>query len=465
MSNDSAAIDVVVLAAGKGTRMRSGIPKVLHPIAHQSMLGHVLDVVDSLRSTPAPVNLHVVYGHGGDQVRETFSERDCNWVLQKQQLGTGHAVNQAMPSIEDDSLVLVLCGDVPLIMGSTLRELISVSSANSVGLLTVEVDNPTGYGRILRDDSGSVLGIVEEKDASDTEKLVTETNTGILVAPSKQLRKWLSSLKNDNAQGELYLTDVIGMAVREGVLVNTVHPQSSAEVMGINNKIQLAAAEREYQNRQAVDLMVSGATLRDPARVDVRGTVELGQDVCIDVNVVFSGAVTLGSNVSIGQNCVISDASIGDNVVIKANSVVENAIVGAGSVVGPFARLRPQTVLGEDVSIGNFVEVKKSTFGDRSKAGHLSYVGDATIGAEVNIGAGVITCNYDGLSKHKTIIGDGAFVGSNCELIAPVSVGENATVGAGTTLVDDAPGGQLSLSRPEQVTLSEWIRPKDRKNV
>lgn len=455
-------IDVVVLAAGKGTRMRSALPKVLHPVADRPMLGHVLRVIDVLAKNHTTISTHVVYGHGGDQVRETFPDVNVNWVLQSEQRGTGHAVQQAMPHIADDSRVLVLCGDVPLLLSSTVTNLLGAGSSSTVSLLTVDVADPSGYGRIIRDACGAVTGIVEEKDADEQQKKITETNTGILVAPAKFLRSWLSMLRDDNAQGELYLTDIIELAVADGIPIHTVNPVDEFEVMGINNKLQLAEAERVYQRRQVESLMVSGATLRDPKRLDIRGEVTVGQDVEIDVNVVLSGKVTIGSNVTIGPNCVIIDSTIGDNAIIHPNSMLEDAVVGSECSVGPYARLRPQTILAGGARIGNFVEVKKSTIGEGSKANHLAYIGDAEVGDYANIGAGVITCNYDGANKHKTVVGDGAFVGSNCELVAPVTIGPDATIGAGTTLVDDAPAGQLTLSRVEQKTLKGWVRPINR---
>ena len=453
------SLSVVILAAGQGTRMRSDLPKVLHPLADKPLLQHVIETAQSLDGA----DIHVVYGHGGDRVPETLGHMNVDWIKQDQQLGTGHAVAQAMPHIAPDHLVLVLYGDVPLIAKDTLEHLISVADGG-FGLLTVSLDDPTGYGRIVRDDDGKVVRIVEHKDADDAVRQIREVNTGILVVPRARLSDWLERLDNDNVQGEYYLTDVIAMAVSEGMAVNTVSPAFLYEVLGVNNKKQLAELERHYQRRCADALMLSGVTLRDPSRLDIRGDVNAGRDVTIDINVVLEGRVELGDRVSVGPHCVIRNCQIGDGVTILAHSMIEDAVVGADSRIGPFARIRPGTVLSEDVHIGNFVEVKNASVGAGSKVNHLSYVGDARIGSGVNIGAGTITCNYDGANKHLTEIGDNVFVGSDTQLVAPVKVGDGATIGAGTTVTRDVPPNILTLSRPQQAFITGWRRPtkKDR---
>ena len=434
--------------------MRSDLPKVLHPLAQKPLLQHVIETARSLDGG----GIHVVYGHGGNRVPEALRHMNVDWVQQDRQLGTGHAVAQAMPHIPPEHQVLVLYGDVPLIAKSTLDHLISVA-AGGFGLLTVSLDDPTGYGRIVRNNDGQVVRIVEHKDADDRVRSIQEVNTGILVAPRAHLGAWLERLDNDNVQGEYYLTDVIAMAVGDGVAVNTASPAEVCEVLGVNNKKQLAELERYYQRKRADDLMTRGATLLDPARLDVRGDVSCGRDVVIDINVVLEGEVELGDRVSIGPNCLIRNSRIGDDATLLANSVVENAVVGAGSRIGPFARIRPDTVLSEGVHIGNFVEVKKASVGAGSKVNHLSYVGDAEVGAGVNIGAGTITCNYDGAHKHRTEIGDNVFVGSDTQLVAPVKVGDGATIGAGTTVTRDVPPNVLTLSRPRQEFINGWRRP------
>ena len=451
----SAKLHIIILAAGQGTRMKSDLPKVLHPLAHKPLLQHVLDVAQGLQAD----HIHVVYGHGGEAVKNRFPEYGVNWVLQDQQLGTGHAVEQVMPALPDQQQVLILYGDVPLIQKATLSKLIDASAAGCLGLLTAVLPVPTGYGRIIRDANGAVKKIVEEKDASTQQKQLTEINTGMLALNSSQLKKWLSQLENNNAQGEFYLTDVIGMAAAEGVTINTVNPATLAEIEGVNNKMQLAQLERVYQMQQAEQLMQQGVTLRDPARIDVRGDLEVGRDVCIDVNVIFEGKVKLGNGVTIGPNNMIKDSVLADNVTVHANSIVDNANIGAGSEIGPFARVRPGTQLAENVKVGNFVEIKKSTIGAGSKINHLSYVGDTTMGKNVNVGAGTITCNYDGANKHQTVIGDNVFIGSDTQLVAPVEIGANATIGAGSTITHDAPKGELTLSRSPQKTRNGWKRP------
>lgn len=449
-------ITTIILAAGKGTRMRSELPKVMHKIAGKSLLEHVYQT-----SKQIPGNaIKVVIGHGADFIREKLSYLDVCWVEQLEQLGTGHAVQQAAGQIGDDDIVLVVYGDVPLLKFSTLQNLLGLSSQESLALLTVNLDNPTGYGRIIRDGNGRVQKIVEQKDATPLELAITEVNTGIMAVNGQKLKKWLAQLGNNNAQGEYYLTDVVAMAAIDGVLVSTCQPQTGNEVLGVNNRLQLSGLERLFQQGQAEMLMEQGVTLRDPLRFDLRGTItQLGQDIEIDVNVILEGEIKLGNNVSIGANTQIKNAVIGDNVEIFANCVIEDAVVGANSRIGPFARLRPGTVLAKEAHIGNFVELKNAIVAENSKINHLSYIGDANVGSHVNIGAGTITCNYDGVNKSRTVIGDGAFIGSNSQLVAPVTVGANATIGAGSTITKDCPDNQLTLARSKQVTLSGWQRP------
>ncbi len=443
----------IILAAGKGTRMNSSKPKVLQMLADKTLLGHVLMQAQQLCS-----QVHVVYGFGGDQVKQSINNDSINWVEQAQQLGTGHAVAQAMPNINDDSICLVLYGDVPLIQQSTLKDLITRAQKSGVALLSVILDNPTGYGRIIRQND-QIQAIVEQKDANDEQLTICEVNTGIMAVDSGLLKTYLNDLNSNNAQGELYLTDIIEMAVSDGKTIASVITQNEFEVAGVNDKVQLAELERTFQKNQATQFMQQGLTLKDPARFDCRGSLSFGQDCEIDVNVVIEGKVTLGDNTTIAPNCIIKNTTIGSNVSILPNSVIEDAIIGDGASIGPFARIRPQANIGENAKIGNFVEVKKSTIGKGSKISHLSYVGDTTMGADVNIGAGVITCNYDGANKHQTTIEDGAFVGSDTQLIAPVTIGKNATVGAGSTITKDVPEDQLGLSRSKQTTLKNWQRP------
>lgn len=448
-------LSIVILAAGKGTRMRSALPKVLHPVGERALLEHVIDTAKGLGAE----EICVVYGHGGEIVPQTLAACNVNWVLQDQQLGTGHAVAQALPHIKTGNDVLVLYGDVPLTAQHTLTQLMAEYQRTGFGLLTVTLDDPTGYGRIVRDGAAKVASIVEHKDASSDELAICEVNTGILAASRDKLEAWLSNLNNNNAQGEYYLTDAIAMAVKDGLEVATSQPDAEYEVLGVNNKRQLAILERHYQQLKAESLMDAGVTLRDPARIDVRGNLECGQDVEIDVNVVFEGVVTIGEGTKIGANCVIRNSTIGAGVTILENTVIDQAIVGNDSKVGPFARLRPETELATATHIGNFVEIKKAQIGHGSKVNHLSYVGDASVGKNVNIGAGTITCNYDGANKYLTEIGNDVFVGSDTQLIAPVKVGDGATIGAGSTITKEVASGVLALSRSKQTTIENWQRP------
>jgi len=448
-------MEVIVLAAGQGKRMRSVLPKVLQPLAAKPMLGHVLDTARVLEAR----RIVVVYGHGGEVVREALDAPDLAWARQDPPQGTGHAVQQAMPLVEDGDIALILYGDVPLIGVPTLQRLMAAASDRQLALLTVNMDDPTGYGRIIRNDAGKVTCIVEEKDASPEQRQVREVNTGILAAPVERLRGWLGNLKNDNAQGEYYLTDIIAMAVADGLDVVTTQPDAFEETLGVNNKTQLAELERIHQRNVARGLTDAGVTVIDPARIDVRGTLTCGRDVEIDVNCIFEGKVELADGVRVGANCVIRNATIGAGTKIAPFSHIEDTTMGAACAIGPYARTRPGTVLGEDVHLGNFVEVKNSVIANHSKANHLAYVGDADIGQRVNVGAGTITCNYDGANKFRTIIEDDVFIGSDTQLVAPVRVGKGATLGAGTTLSKDAPAGELTVSRAKQVSIPGWKRP------
>ncbi|MFZ1892005.1 MAG: bifunctional UDP-N-acetylglucosamine diphosphorylase/glucosamine-1-phosphate N-acetyltransferase GlmU [Formosimonas sp.] len=447
-------MNVVVLAAGKGTRMRSKLPKVLHPLAGKALLHHVLDAARALDAA----QLCIVVGHEAEQVRAASAASDVVFVEQMPQLGTGHALQLAAPHLNDAHPTLVLYGDVPLTHVDTLQRLLSAAQ-KGVALLTVNLQDPSGYGRIVRDEAGAVLKNVEHKDATEAERLIQEVNTGVLIAPTLLLKKWLSQLSNDNAQGEYYLTDVIGMAVNDGVPVNTAQPEHAWETLGVNSKAQLAELEAVLRSNVAHALLDAGVTLADPARIDVRGELVCGMDVSIDVGCVFEGRVVLGDDVCIAPNCVIRNAHIAAGTKVAAFSHIDGANIGARASIGPFARLRPEAVLADGAHIGNFVEIKKSTVGTGSKVSHLSYIGDSTIGAGVNIGAGVITCNYDGVNKFQTVIGDGAFIGSDTQLIAPVTVGAGATIGAGSTITKNAPAGELTFSRPKQMTLTGWQRP------
>lgn len=453
----SRPLQVVILAAGQGTRMRSGLPKVLHPIAGQAMVCHVIAAAAALNSQKTVA----VVGHGAAVVESALADTGVQFVLQSPQLGTGHAVQMALPALQSlpaDGQLLILYGDVPLIQPATLKALLQ-AAGDGVGLVTQHLDNPTGYGRIVRDGTGKVLCNVEEKDATDEQRKITEINTGILCLPAKHLAGWLGALSNQNAQGEYYLTDLLGMAVQAGVPVHTVNPQHDWEVAGVNSKVQLAVLERVWQRHQAEQLMIEGVRLADPARIDVRGTLTCGRDVGIDVGCVFEGTVVLEEGVQIGPYCVLRDVTVKAGARIDAFSHLNQAEVGPDAVVGPYARLRPGSTLGAGAHVGNFVELKNTQLGAGSKANHLAYVGDATVGERVNIGAGTITCNYDGVNKHRTVIEDDAFIGSDTQLVAPVTVGRGATLGAGTTLTKDAPADTLTVSRPKQLSLTGWQRP------
>lgn len=452
------SFSAVILAAGKGTRMYSDLPKVLHTLAGKPMVKHVIDTCSGIGAN----NIHLVYGHGGDQMKAELASEQVNWVLQAEQLGTGHAVNQACPDLAEDEKVLILYGDVPLISPETLENLLDAQPEGGIALLTVVLDDPTGYGRIIRR-NGPVVAIVEQKDASEEQKLIKEINTGVMVANGGDLKRWLAELKNDNAQGEYYLTDIIAIAHNEGRAVEAVHPVKAIEVEGVNNRIQLAKLERAFQAMQAERLLEQGVMLRDPARFDLRGELQCGRDVEIDVNVIIEGSVTLGDNVVVGAGSVLKDCEIDDNTLIRPYSVIEGATVGEDCTVGPFTRLRPGAELVGDSHVGNFVEMKKARLGKGSKANHLTYLGDAEIGDRVNIGAGTITCNYDGANKFKTEIEDDVFVGSDTQLIAPVKVAKGATIGAGATINRDIGEGELVITRAPARTIKGWKRPVKKK--
>lgn len=448
------SLNVVILAAGKGTRMRSDLPKVLHSVAHKPMVQHVIDTAHELNAD----KINLVYGYGGELLKNKLGEQPLNFVLQAEQLGTGHAVAQAIDHINDDDTVLVLYGDVPLTRKETLEALLAARQPDGVAVLTVHLDNPTGYGRMVRE-GGKVVGIVEQKDASPEQLKINEINSGIMALPGKRLKAWLGRLENNNAQGEFYLTDVIAMAHADGVAIDTAHPANPIETEGANNRVQLAALERAYQARRAEELMLAGANLRDPARIDIRGDVTVGMDVMIDVNVIFEGTVKLGNNVTIGAGAILIDCEIADNADIKPYSIIEGAKLGDSASAGPFARLRPGAELHKDAHIGNFVEMKKAVLGEGSKAGHLAYLGDAEIGKGVNIGAGTITCNYDGANKHLTVIEDDVFVGSDTQLVAPVVIRKGATLGAGSTVTHEVGENELVITRVKQRHIQGWQRP------
>lgn len=452
------SVQVVILAAGQGKRMHSNLPKVLHPIAGKALAQHVIDTARQLD----PERLIVVYGHGGDVVRATLKADDLLWAEQAQQLGTGHAVAQAVSQLGTAEQTLVLYGDVPLTRIETLNGLLQ-AARNGLGVLTVDLSDPTGYGRIVRNAAGEVQSIVEQKDASEAEKQIREINTGIMAIPTAKLANWLGQLKNNNAQGEYYLTDIVALAVAEGVPVHTAQPAAEWEVLGVNSKVQLAELERQHQLNIADSLLVAGVRLADPARIDVRGRLQHGRDVSIDVGCVFEGDVELADAVEVGPYCVLKNVKVGAGTRIAAFCHFEDAVIGPDGVLGPYARLRPGTELGPEVHIGNFVEVKKSKIAAQSKANHLAYIGDAVIGERVNVGAGTITCNYDGANKHLTVIEDDVFVGSDTQLVAPVTVGKGSTLGAGTTLTKDAPAGSLVVTRAKTTVISDWVRPVKKK--
>ena len=451
-----APLHVVILAAGQGKRMRSSLPKVLHLLAGRALLSYAVEAANGLGAA----RVHVVHGYAGGVVREAMSGADVEWVAQPEQLGTGHALAQAMPGIPDDATVLVLNGDVPLVNCTTLHETATLAGGSGMALVTAVVDDPSGYGRIVRDRDGHVRGIVEEEDASEEQRNIAEIYAGILAARAGKLRGWLRGLGRDNAQGEYFLTDVVAGAVEEGLSVRTVPPEAVEEVLGVNDRVQLATLERYYQRRVAETLMREGATLADPSRIDIRGRVRTGSDVFVDVNVVFEGEVVLGDRVSIGPGCVIKDTVIERDTEVRAHCVIEGAQIGVACQIGPFARLRAAARLSREARIGNFVEVKNATVGEGSKASHLTYIGDSRIGRDVNVGAGVVTCNYDGAHKHTTVIGDNAFIGSGVMLVAPVTVHAGATIGAGSTISKDAPPDALTLTRGPQRTFEGWKRPR-----
>ena len=448
-------IDAIILAAGQGTRMKSNKAKVLHQLGGKSLLQHVIDAIN-----PLTTSINIVIGNDAELVKNSINSHSINWVVQKKQLGTGHAVQQIKTGINDKSTCIILYGDVPLISTNTIKSLIAQSQLTGFSILSVILDDPSGYGRIVRDKNKLIQAIIEHKDADDDKQKINEINTGIMAIKGSLLKKYINQLEPNNKQGELYLTDIVEIAVSDNVTISSLVCDNVSEVMGINNKNQLAEAERIYQQKQAKDLMSKGLTIKDPSRFDCRGNLIFGKDCSVDINVVFEGENELGENVLIAPNCIIKNAKIGDHAEIKANSIIENSIIGSHSTVGPFARVRPETKVGNYAKIGNFVEVKKSTIGDKSKVPHLSYVGDSSIGQDVNISAGVITCNYDGANKHQTIIEDGAFIGSDTQLIAPITVGKNATIGAGSTITQDAPSEKLTLSRKKQKTIDNWKRKK-----
>ena len=446
--------NAIILAAGQGKRMKSQTSKVLHKVGNKYLLQHVVDVAKNHVE-----KMNIIVGRNSQSVKSAITESKINWVLQEKQLGTGHAVKQAIPFIEENSICLILYADVPLLQSKTIEELIKKARTTGFSLLSVVLNDPFGYGRIIRDTNGLIKSIVEQKDASETDLKIKEINTGIMALNGSLLKKYLNELKTNNAQGEFYLTDIVEIAVKDNVNIASFICESADEVMGINDKKQLSQAERLYQMKQAENFMSSGLTLMDPSRFDCRGNLKFGDDCTIDINVVFEGDNVLGNNVLISPNCIIKDSKIGDNAVILPNSIIENSTIGSSTSIGPFARIRPDTTIGNHSKVGNFVEIKKSSVSNNSKISHLSYVGDSKIGSDVNIGAGVITCNYDGSNKHRTEIKDGAFIGSNSQLVAPVSIGKNATIGAGSTITQNAPDNKLTLSRNKQSTIDKWKRP------
>ncbi|MCG9510776.1 bifunctional UDP-N-acetylglucosamine diphosphorylase/glucosamine-1-phosphate N-acetyltransferase GlmU [Acinetobacter pittii] len=446
---------VIILAAGKGTRMRSQLPKVLQPLAGRPLLGHVIQTAKKIHAE----NIITIYGHGGDHVKQTFAQEKIQWVEQAEQLGTGHAVQMTLPVLPKDGISLILYGDVPLVRQTTLEQLVEVSSKTGIGMITLHVDNPTGYGRIVRQE-GKIQAIVEHKDATEAQRQIQEINTGIYCVSNAKLHEWLPKLSNENAQGEYYLTDIVAMAVADGLEIASIQPELAFEVEGVNDRLQLAALEREFQQQQAKELMQQGVTFADPARFDLRGNVKVGHDVRIDVNVIIEGDCELGDFVEIGAGCILKNTKIAAGTKVQAYSVFDGAVVGENAQIGPFARLRPGAKLANEVHIGNFVEVKNTTIGLGSKANHFTYLGDAEIGAESNIGAGTITCNYDGANKHKTTIGDAVFIGSNSSLVAPVTIGNGATVGAGSVITKDVAEQSLSFERAQQISKANYQRPQ-----
>lgn len=454
------SLEVIILAAGEGKRMRSRLPKVLHQLGGEPLLAHVLRTAESL----GPDRIHVVHGHGGDRVRDAFEGEAVNWIYQAEQNGTGHAVQCALPDVGDEpeKQILVLYGDVPLISSESLEALCE-AGRDTLALLTVRLADPSGYGRIIRQDGNPrapVVRIVEEKDATESERRETEVNTGFVAAPARKLGEWLSSVGDDNAQGERYLTDVVAIAVRDGTEIRDIQATDPWDVAGVNDRSQLALVEREYQKRRALALAYHGTTVLDPHRLDIRGKVDAGPDCVIDVNVVLEGVVKLGSNVRVGANCCLTNVRIADDVTIKPSSVIEDAVIGSGAMIGPFARIRPGTQISDDAHVGNFVELKNAELARGAKVNHLSYIGDSRVGERSNVGAGTITCNYDGAGKHHTEIGDDAFIGSNSQLVAPVRIGNGATVGAGSTITQDVPDGSLAVGRARQRNIKGWERPK-----
>ena len=448
-------IEAIILAAGQGTRMKSKKAKVLHELGGKTLLQHVVDAIQPLSSS-----INIVIGNDAELIKNSINSRSISWVLQKMQLGTGHAIQQAISNINVELTCVILFGDVPLITTNTIKSLIDKSEKNGFSLLSVLLDDPNGYGRIIRDKKELIKAIVEDKDADVNERKINEINTGIMAIQGSLLKKYIAQLEPNNSQGEFYLTDIVKIAVKDNVTISSLVCDNVSEVMGINDKNQLAEAERIYQQQQAKELMSKGLTIKDPNRFDCRGSLIFGKDCSVDINVVLEGENELGENVLIAPNCIIKNAKIGDHAEIKANTIIEDAVIGNHTTIGPFARIRPETEVGNSARIGNFVEIKKSSIDGGSKVPHLSYVGDSTIGKNVNIGAGVITCNYDGVNKHQTIIEDGVFVGSDTQLIAPVTIGENATIGAGSTITQDVPSEKLTLSRKKQKTIPNWNREK-----